>query len=308
MRLIAQSQDAALTGVQVFNNPQIKFKSETFIVLMNIAWTYLLHAHYRRSKVEYRYYRKQGKRRRFERTDDGGFRYWELSKCLSARESPLDNETRKNLEFLLGLRDEITHHMSPAIDQFVSARFQACCLNYNQYLNTLFGEQHGIDRHLGYSLQCQSLSREQLAVPTEADLPPSVRSFIARFDDDLTADELNSERFAFRMLFVPKLVGKPGQADEVIEFLKPDSDIAQSINRDYIAFKEVERPKYLPGQIVRLMNEEGHRWFTMHSHTELWKSLDAKDAAKGYGVDVAGAWYWYSRWVEVVRAYCEERA
>jgi hypothetical protein len=307
MRLIAQSQDAALTGVQVFNNPQIKFKSETFIVLMNIAWTYLLHAHYRRSKVEYRYYRKQGKRRRFERTDDGGFRYWELSKCLSARESPLDNETRKNLEFLLGLRDEITHHMSPAIDQFVSARFQACCLNYNQYLKTLFGEQHGIDRHLGYSLQFQSLSREQLAVPTEADLPPSVRSFIARFDDDLTADELNSERFAFRMLFVPKLVGKPGQADEVIEFLKPDSDIAQSINRDYIAFKEVERPKYLPGQIVRLMNEEGHRWFTMHSHTELWKSLDAKDAAKGYGVDVAGAWYWYSRWVEVVRAYCEER-
>lgn len=38
-RLIAQSQDAALTGVQVINNPLIKFKSETFIVLMNIAWT-----------------------------------------------------------------------------------------------------------------------------------------------------------------------------------------------------------------------------------------------------------------------------
>lgn len=38
-RLVSQSQDAALTGVQVFNNPQIKFKSETFIVLMNIAWT-----------------------------------------------------------------------------------------------------------------------------------------------------------------------------------------------------------------------------------------------------------------------------
>jgi Domain of unknown function (DUF3644) len=48
MRLAMQSQDAALTAVQVFNNPQIKFKSETFIVLMDIAWTYLLHAHYRR--------------------------------------------------------------------------------------------------------------------------------------------------------------------------------------------------------------------------------------------------------------------
>lgn len=59
-RLINQSQDAALTGVQVSNNPRIKFKSETFIVLMNIAWTYLLHAHYRRERVEYRYYRLQG--------------------------------------------------------------------------------------------------------------------------------------------------------------------------------------------------------------------------------------------------------
>jgi hypothetical protein len=44
------------------------------------------------------------------------------------------------------------------------------------------------------------------------------------------------------MLFVPKLVGKPGQADEVIEFVRADSSIAKSVNRDYVALKEVERP------------------------------------------------------------------
>jgi hypothetical protein len=37
IRLVTQSQDAALSGVQVFNNPLIRFTSETFIVLMNIA-------------------------------------------------------------------------------------------------------------------------------------------------------------------------------------------------------------------------------------------------------------------------------
>jgi len=52
MRLLAQSQDAALTAVQVFNNPLIKFKSETFIVLMNIAWTYVLHAYYCQTGIE----------------------------------------------------------------------------------------------------------------------------------------------------------------------------------------------------------------------------------------------------------------
>jgi len=253
--LVSQSQDAALTGVQVFNNPLVKFKSETFIVLMHIAWTYLLHAYYRRNRVEYRYFQRIGKRRRFDRTSDGSFKYWDLGRCLSVRECPLDAPTKKNLLFLIGLRDEITHHMSPALDQFVSARYQACCLNYNRYIGQFFGDKYSIDQYLGYSLQFQSITREQLTAPTEADLPTNVRSFIARFDNELTADELNSERFAFRMLFVPKLVGKAGQADEVIEFLKPDSEIAQSVNRDYMAFKEVERPKFLPGQIVKMMQE-----------------------------------------------------
>jgi hypothetical protein len=307
-RLLTQSQDAALAGVQVFNNPLIKFKSETFIVLMNIAWTYLLHAHYRRTGVEYRYYRPHGTRRRFDRTSDGSFKYWDLSKCLAVRECPLDSPSNKNLVFLIGLRDEITHHMSPVLDEFVSARYQACCLNYNRYMKELFGDRYGIDQHLGYSLQFQRISREQLAAPSEADLPANVRSYIARFDSELTVDELNSEKFAFRMLFVPKLVGKRGQADEVIEFLRPDSEIAQAVNRDYVAFKEVERPKFLPGQIVRMMQEEGYEWFSMHSHTELWQSLDAKDPSKGWGVTVAGAWYWYSSWVDRVRKHCEDTA
>ncbi|HAT8441665.1 TPA: DUF3644 domain-containing protein, partial [Legionella pneumophila] len=40
--LIKKSQEAALAAIQLYNNPLITFKSESFIVLMNIAWTYLL--------------------------------------------------------------------------------------------------------------------------------------------------------------------------------------------------------------------------------------------------------------------------
>lgn len=306
--LVSQSRDGALTAVQVFNNPQVRFKSETFIVLMHIAWTYLLHAHYRRAKVEYRYYRRRGTRRFYERTSDGSFKYWDLRKCLAARECPLDGPTTKNLLFLIGLRDEITHHMSPALDAFASARYQACCLNYNYCVKDLFGDRYGIDRDLGFTLQFQSLSREQLAAPSEADLPPSVRSFIARFDSELTTEEINSDRFAYRMLFVPKLVGKRGQADEVIEFLRPDSDIAQSINRDYVALKEVERPKFKPGQVVQTMQDEGYTKFSMHWHTELWKELDGRAPGKGWGVWVADTWYWYASWVDIVREHCRTYA
>ncbi len=196
--------------------------------------------------------------------------------------------------------------MSPALDTYVSARYQACAVNFNHYIKQLFGTKYGIDRHLAYSLQFAELSEEQIAPPSDADLPANVRSYIAAFDSQLTEDEMSSQRFAYRMVFVPKLVGKVGQADRVVEFVPADSPVTDAVNGEIVALKEVERPKHLPSQIVKLMQKEGFRRFTMHSHTVLWKELDAKNPAKGFGVDVAGSWYWYDRWIDVVRKHCRD--
>ena len=40
--LLTKSREAMLSAVGIYNNPNIKFKSETFIVLAIIAWTYLM--------------------------------------------------------------------------------------------------------------------------------------------------------------------------------------------------------------------------------------------------------------------------
>jgi hypothetical protein len=114
--LIVKSREAALCAIRTFNDPQVMFKSETFIVLMVISWTYLLHAHYRARGVDYRYCQKAGKRRRFKRTKYGQFRYWELESCLKAEECPIDNDTKNNLSFLIGLRHEIEHQMTQSLD------------------------------------------------------------------------------------------------------------------------------------------------------------------------------------------------
>jgi len=66
--LIKKSQESALAAIQVFNNPLITFKSESFIVLMNIAWTYLMHSYYRKEGIEYRYYKQNFKRKKFYKT------------------------------------------------------------------------------------------------------------------------------------------------------------------------------------------------------------------------------------------------
>ena len=60
-----------LTAVQIFNNPNISFKSESYVVLMTISWTYLLHAYYRGKRVEYRYFIQTGQRRKFDKTKNG---------------------------------------------------------------------------------------------------------------------------------------------------------------------------------------------------------------------------------------------
>ena len=69
--LVKKLREAAIAAVQIFNNPGMIFKSELFIVLMAIAWTYLLHAHYRKIGVDYRYVSKEGKRNKYKRTKRG---------------------------------------------------------------------------------------------------------------------------------------------------------------------------------------------------------------------------------------------
>jgi hypothetical protein len=303
--LLNKSREATLSAVQIFNNPNITFKAETFIVLMNIAWTYLLHAYYRSINVDYRHYKAVGKRRKFNRTKNGAYKCWELERCLNEILSPIDKNTSNNLRFLIGIRHEIEHQMTTRIDDYLSARFQACCLNYNDYIKKLFGDKYGIEKYLSVSLQFSSLSEEQARTLDDLKgLPKNIYKFIEGFDGPLTDEEYNSPQYAYRVLFIAKTVNRKGQADQVIEFVKSDSKLAQKVNTDYAIVKETEKPKCRAGHVVEQMQSEGFLKFTMYQHTQLWKDLDAKNASKGYGVDVAGYWYWYERWVDTVRKHC----
>lgn len=303
--LVGKSRESALAAVQVFNNPLITFKSEMFIVLMNIAWTYLLHAHFLKKKIEYRYFRQVGKVRRFDRTTKGAYKFWELERCLDEKICPIDRDASNNLRFLIGIRHEIEHQMTTRIDSSFSAKFQACCLNYNDYIKKLFGEKFGIDRHLSVSLQFSSISKDQIEqLKTQSKLPPNIQGYVQDFESALSDNEFNSPKFAYRVLFVPKTANRKGQADEVVEFVKADSDVAKSANATYAVIKETERRKFLPGKIVELMKNKGYDGFKQNKHTDLWKKHDAKNPAKGFGVQVETTWYWYENWLDFVTSYC----
>jgi hypothetical protein len=307
--LLNKSREAALAAVQIFNNPNVTFKSETYIVLMNIAWTYLLHAHYRTKKIDYRYSTQGSKRKQYDRTKNGAFKHWELERCLNDTQCPLEREVVQNLKFLIGLRHEIEHQMTTRIDDLLSARFQACCINYHDAVASLFGEKYGIAKHLSVSLQFSSLSQEQVdTLDQQAGLPSHIKRYIEGFDGALAPDDFASPKFAYRVIFVPKTANHPNQADQVITFVKADSEIAKTANTAYALIRETERPKWLPSQIVAKMKADGFPKFGMSQHTDLWKSCDAKNTAKGYGVQIAKTWYWYDSWLSEVRKHCNEHA
>lgn len=305
--LLTKSQEAMLSAVQIFNNPNILFKSENFIILANISWMYLLHAYYREKKIEYRYFRQTEKKRIFDKTKKGAFKYWELERCLDDKDCPIDSITKSNLKFLIGLRHEIEHQMTTRIDEYLSARFQACCLNYNEYIKKLFGENYGIDKHLSFSLQFSTIKEDHaLQLRSFSDLPANIASYINDFDEAVSESDFNDIRYSYRVLYVPKSVNHKGQADKVIEFIPANSPEAETLNKEFVLIKEKEKAKYLPSKIVKIMQEKGYHNFSMTSHTYLWNRLDAKNTKYKFGVEVEKKWYWYDTWLQKVEEECKK--
>jgi hypothetical protein len=305
--LLKKSQEAALAAIKVFNDPLVRFKSETFIVLMVIAWTYLLHAYYRGKRIDYRYYSQGPHRKRYDRTKHGSFKYWELERCLNDPKCPIEKNAANNLRFLIGLRHEIEHQMTRALDNSLSGRYQACALNYNAYLKQLFGSRYGLDEQLTYSIQFLELSDEQIAGPRpEPEIPSRLRAYIATFDSALTDDEFNDPRYSYRLIFTRKLVNHKGHADRVVEFIDPKSALGKEIERHFVVTKETEKPKFRAKKVVQAVRAAGFARFGMFAHTTFWRSEAAKDASKGFGTPIGDEWYWYQRWIDRCIQLCDQ--
>lgn len=304
--LLIKAREAMLHAVQGYNNPRAFFKAETFIVTAIIAWTYLLHYYFKQKGIDYRYYKKVDNKLEVMKTKHGADKHWELSECLAAAKCPLDEPTKANLCFLIEIRHEIEHQMTRRIDDTISAKLQACCLNFNRALKDLVDERFGLEEDLSFALQFTSISREQRdQLLKESDLPANIVAMQTTFENGLSDDLVRDPRYAYRVIYIEKAVNSKGKADQVITFVKAGSEEEEAISR--ILLKETEKKKYKPKQIVDLMNQEGYPNFKQYHHAELWRARKARDPKSGYGVYLKdGDWWWYENWLERVRAHCQE--
>ena len=304
--LVMKSREAMLAAVQIYNNPQVSFKSESFITLAVISWTYLLHAFFANNGIDYRYYDElDSGRKKYHKTKFGAQKHWELERCLNDKACPLDKSTICNLKFLIGIRHEIEHQMTRRIDESISAKIQACSINYNFYIKSLFGEKYGVDNDLGFSIQFSPVDIEQKKeLYKNEKLSGNVRRFITDFENNLSENQINDTHYAYRIAFV-KIDGKRvnQETDQVIRFIPSGSPEAEGLKETIAVITEKEKKKYTSQQIVDMMKHEGYDWFNMGELTTSWKKL--KNGRNPYGIQITKhQWMWYENWLPEIRKYC----
>lgn len=297
--LLIKARESMIAAVHVFNSAGLTFRAELFIVTAVIAWTYLLHAWFKREGVDYRY--------AGETTKEGADKYWELGHCLKQGNCPAKGAVAKNLEFLLAIRHEIEHRSTNRIDDALGAKLQACAINFNDVMKQEFGAQYGLEKRLPIALQFVNFSADQRSVLKKASgLPTHVATCIDAFEATLTQEQMDDPAYRMKIAFVPIAAKRPGAADSAIEFVKAGSADAAEVGR--IVLKEVNQKRYPPSEIVAKVKAAGFTKFRMQDHTELWQGLDAKDGGnEGFGGagDYKGSWVWYEKWLEKVLAFCD---
>lgn len=299
--LIIKAREAAICAIQTYNSASRFFRSETSIVLLIIAWTYFFHALLKREGIDYRYRDRSG----VARTPSGQEKYWDLAKCLKSPKSPLTGAERKNLELLLAIRHEIEHRKTDRIDRYIAPYIQAAVINFDHHLTSEFGPRLSMSSEISIALQLTAFNAAQREnLKSSKGLPKDIAAALDESFEGLTDDEAKDPRFSFRVAFVPKVASKPTKADELVEFVRPESEEGQAIQK--VLLKEIDKERFTAKEVVRIVQDAGFREFGISAHTRLWQRLDGKDPQKGFGRtgDYQNTWVWYQTWVDRVIEHC----
>jgi hypothetical protein len=278
--LLQASIDAATLAVEVYNKPRTVFRSQNYISLMVMAWTYLFHAYFHH-KIGHRYCYKL-KNHRFE-VVDGERKTWDLSTCMDKYEK-LDKAIVANLKFFIGLRNKIEHRCvtDRTLDTSIFGECQALLYNYETMLVNLFGEKYVINENLAYSLQFSTnRAKEQEKANRRALLAElkEVKQYIENYRTNLSAEVFNSQDYSVKLIQIPK-VSNTNRNDLAIEFvnwnqLNPEDkeryDRLTTIIKEKVVQNQVLNMKRLkPMEVIKKVEEKTGISLGTYYHMQLY--------------------------------------
>ena len=280
---------SAIAAVEVYNRPGATFRTPLYVVLIVMAWQGFFHAHFF----------KHGRKPWYETNTSGkgsGVRYvkvdgepkhWSLKTCVAEYFGESNPPVRKNLEFLVGLRNKIEHRdLPPELDATLYGECQAALMNLEDSLISEFGEAHGLGESLPLSLQFSRIKpREQhQALEKLAASARNVLEYIHNFRTGLSEQILNDIGYSYRVFLVPKVANRANSADTAVEFVhldQMDEEKRENVNKLTVLIKDRHQPvvnldRKKPSQVVDAVSKKIPYVFKVHHHTALWKKLGVR--------------------------------
>jgi len=279
------------TAVLVYNNNTISTRSETFIVLSIIAWTYLMHARLSGEGATPVYKSADGT----SVLVNGQEKLWELSYCIERQEADLSAGEKANLKYLIAIRNAIEHRSSGDINDALQAKIQANALNFLRYAKEKFGTKYDFSHDLAFAIQLQALTLQSAnALKGTAPVAKAVAAVNALLEGPMTQAEFNDPDYSFRVYVVPKVTNNAKKADQAVIYSPVGSDVE-------VAIKLVERPKYRMKEAIKKLLDDDGVGVSSYQFQQAWKLNDLKNPAKGLAVQLGGQWFWYQEGIDKIR-------
>jgi hypothetical protein len=277
-RLVIKARESTLLALDIYNRPATMFKSEGFIVMMIIGWTALLHAIFHKRKQRYNYIEEDGT----DKYIDGDLKAWELKKCLEEFFNDENNAIRKNIEFMIGLRNKIEHRFAPKIDSHIGGECQSLLLNFDELLTEEFGNYYSLRDSLVFPLQTANLKMEgriDALKKFQGKHYDEIKEYIDVYREGISDEIYNDQKFSFRVYLVPKLGNHKNSSDMSMEFVKYDSDRPEELESQKKLITIIKNklistgnPDGLkPKQVIEKVEAKIGKPFKIHHHTRAWK-------------------------------------
>ena len=284
---ITKARESAILAVGTYNQPGVVFRSGGYIMLMVTAWTALFHAIFLRDGIKPFYVKvRKGRYVRYEEID-GQWKAWELSECIKEYYKGSTTAERKNLEFIVGLRNRIEHRSMPELDDSLFGECQALLFNFEALIEKEFGNQHTLNESLAVTLQFSRITpagKGKALRELQSKSYPSVQEYVERFRSGLSSDIEQSLEYSFRVFLIPKTGNHADSSDIAVDFIDVtalDEDTKEDIKRAITLLKTKETAVAHPGQMkpsqvaVKVQELLGFK-FRTHEHTLCWKHFKVR--------------------------------
>jgi hypothetical protein len=280
---LEKCQLATLAAVEAYNRPGRSFRTAQFLVMIVIAWTALFHAVYYKRNTKPWYKLRNG---RFERID-GDPKHWDLSECLKRYYTATMPPERKNLEFLIGLRNKIEHRHLPELDPSLYGECQASLLNLEELLVATFGAKYAMAEQLAVSLQFSAVvppEKKRAARATAINNARSVKEYIETFRGNLPATVLSSMKYSYNVFLVPKVSNRQSASDAAVEFIKVNEASPEELKRLEklnVLIREKKIPianldLYKPSAVVQKINQACPHVVSLNAHSNAWRHFGVR--------------------------------